>query len=145
MSQNCLNLLSSESFGKPDFPVVSKKRRLLKQNTPHAKRVETITKKLSGKGDESVFSTMYKKAERDLTIRLKEWENGMQEVIKAGCERVLQDFDERYQQEEEVAAEEQDPKAIKKLQEAIKVALSSLDGELMEYIDECEAYEKLAT
>ena len=146
-------LFSNETYGKQGGQDrgshQSKRRRLSKQNSPHTKRLECVRKKLSGSGEESIFVTMCRKAERNLTIRLQDWEKDVQTAIRKSCEKIISDFDERYQDAEEDTEEgtgnEQDPVAIEKLQEAVKVALSSLEGEVMGYFEDCEAYEKLAT
>ncbi|CAK1361178.1 unnamed protein product [Cercospora beticola] len=115
------------------------------KNRPHKKRVEAISKKLSGEGEESVFFTMSKKARQNLLKRLKHWEKGVQEAVGEGCKTIKDDFAGRFQTAEEAEQASKDDKHKKEvdcLQQAVGEALNAINTEVMGYIKECEAYEE---
>ncbi|KAI5367724.1 hypothetical protein Slin15195_G028560 [Septoria linicola] len=143
---DCVNF-SSKTFGSEEGHGAkthqAKNRRLSKKNGPHAKRVEMITKKLSGQGEESVFVTMGKKGKADLVKRLSAWKVGVKEATDACSNDILRDLDVRFQEAGEEEEEiEQDPHVVETIRKAAHDALNTVNGELAGYIEECEAFER---
>ncbi|KAK4550571.1 hypothetical protein LTR36_000150 [Oleoguttula mirabilis] len=132
--QKCLQMQAA------NFETNEKKRKVHKGVKPHQLRVDCIRDRLTGNVEViSVFAEVAKLAGAALEEDLKEWEIKCRAVVSSGSKRILGDFQARYTVSE--VKEEENPEAVRRLQEAGRKALDAIEGPLREHVERCEAYE----
>jgi hypothetical protein len=114
------------------------RKRRVKKPTVTAARISKISEKLRGEAEEpSVFLSVGRLCEDDLTAIMNAWEVECNSKTKAGYEKIIGDFTRRFQENE--VKEEENPAAVEKLTKAVEEAMEIVQGQMMQQIALSEA------
>ncbi|KAK4631112.1 hypothetical protein CLAFUW4_03354 [Fulvia fulva] len=87
----------------------------------------------------SLFKSVGRAAKEDLHKTLSQWGKKCKDIIEKGHGKIKNDFQSRYQEAD--VKQEDDPKAVSKLLDAVKKAGTILDGDMRRHLFECHKYE----
>lgn len=122
---------------QPTVPIA--RPRGYKKSSAHLNRVNVVRQKLVG-AEDSVFAAISDAAQKDFQQHIKAWEQRCQTRLEQACVEILDDFNGRFVVPE--VKPETNEEAVDTMKAAAEKALDRIEGELKDYVDAFEAYEK---